>query len=258
MLAPAAAACVLLNATVLVKETGPVITMVPALVVMLPLTLMAVKLELVLAAEKLPNAVPPPTAADRVMLPDPDVKVRDCEPAVVALIVPPNEIAPPFALVLIVLLPAKIVGTAFVIMNKFAVMLLPIETELVPAADEIVIAPSRVVPPTTPVKVTALLEPEFKVNASAPAVASSSVEENVMPAPPAEFPPFVVSKASILAREATPVMLMVPPCVVMFPPMLMAFAFELVLVAEKLPSAVPPPIAAEREIVPDPTDRARF
>ena len=81
------------------------------------------------------------------------------------MIVPPKEIAPLFTLVLMELDPVKIVGTTFVTVKEFAVMLLPIETLLVPAVDEISRAPSLVVPPIAPVNVIAPVEPAFKVSA---------------------------------------------------------------------------------------------
>ena len=77
--------------------------------------------------------------------------------------VPPKEIAPLLALVSMVLDPVKMVGTAFVIVKEFAVMLLPMETVLVPAAEEISTVPSLVVAPTAPTKVIAPLDPAFKV-----------------------------------------------------------------------------------------------
>ena len=76
---------------------------------------------------------------------------------------PPNEIAPLFALVLMMLDPVKVVGTAFVIVKEFPVMLFPMETVLVPAVDETRMAPSLVPLPTAPVKAIAPLDPAFKV-----------------------------------------------------------------------------------------------
>ena len=76
---------------------------------------------------------------------------------------PPNEIAPLFALVLMMLDPVKVVGTAFVIVKEFAVMLFPMETLLVPAVEEISTAPSLVVAPAAPESVMAPLDPAFKV-----------------------------------------------------------------------------------------------
>ena len=76
---------------------------------------------------------------------------------------PPKKIAPPLpALVLMLLEPAKVVGTAGVIVREFAMMFAPIETVLVPAADEMSISPS-LTPPTIPVKVMAPADPAFKV-----------------------------------------------------------------------------------------------
>jgi hypothetical protein len=51
-----------------------------------------------------------------------------------------------------------------VIVNEFAEILLPILTELVPAADEMSRAPKRAVPPTIPENVTAPVVPELSVN----------------------------------------------------------------------------------------------
>jgi len=67
---------------------------------------------------------------------------------------------------LIVVVPESVnlAGTLFVIVNEFAVTFPSIETVLVPAVDEIRRGPSRVVPPTAPVNVTAPVEPEFKVS----------------------------------------------------------------------------------------------
>lgn len=58
----------------------------------------------------------------------PELRVSDCEPAVVSSIVPPNEIAPGSVLVLMTEEPVNIVGTAFVIVKELAVILLPIFT----------------------------------------------------------------------------------------------------------------------------------
>ena len=76
MFAPAAAECVLLRATLLVKEAIPEIPMVPPLVVILPPILMAVALALVLVAKKLPRAVDDPTFPPRVIVPDPACSER--------------------------------------------------------------------------------------------------------------------------------------------------------------------------------------
>jgi len=129
-----------------------------------PTILRAVAPVFVVVAEKLPRGVVLPIPPANVIAPVPDIKVRDCDPAVVPSIVPPKEIAPLLALVLITEDPAKVVGTAFVIVNELAVILLPIDTSLVPAVDEINRAPSCVVPPTIPVNVIVPVEPPFKVS----------------------------------------------------------------------------------------------
>ena len=233
------------------RAAGPVIAMSPAVVVMFE----SIVIKLVLVAEKLASAVIPPMAPERVIAPDPADRVKPCDPAVVPLIVPPKKMAPLFAEVVTVLVPTKtsVVGTAFVMVKELAVILPetnpPIETEPVPAVDEIKIAPRGVDPPTAPVKEIVPLEPPLKVRACAPAVVALSVVEKVMFAPPGEFPPLVVSKVAVAVREAVPVIATLPAAVVMFPPMLIAVALELVVVAEKFPSAVLPPIAPERVIV---------
>ena len=86
-----------------------------------------------------------------VTFPVPAFKARASAPS----IRPPKKIAPLFTLVLIVLAPAKMAGTAFVMVNEFAVILLPIETEEVPADDEMSSAPIRRELPMAPVNVTA-------------------------------------------------------------------------------------------------------
>ena len=140
--------------------------MVPPFVVILPPTLMAVALTLVLVAEKAPRGVFPPMFPLSVIVELPDVRVRACNPAVIPLIVPPKDIASLLVPVLIVVVPTKvnIAGTALLIVNPFAVILLSITTEPVPAADEMVMAPGRVVPPTIPVNVIVPAVPAFKVN----------------------------------------------------------------------------------------------
>jgi hypothetical protein len=147
-----------------VKEAIPVIPMVAPLVMMFPPMLMAVVVAFVDVAEKTPSAVVLPIFPESVIAPVPDVKVSACDPVVVPSIVPPKEITPLFVLVLIVVVPAKtsVVGTTFVIVNEFAVILLPIETVLLPAVDEMRIAPSRVAP-IIPEKVMAPVDPAFKV-----------------------------------------------------------------------------------------------
>ncbi len=77
--------------------------------------------------------------------------------------VPPKKIAPLAALVSMLLDPAKVVGTTFVIVKEFAVILLPMETVL-PAVDEISTAPSLVFPPIEPVRVMAPADPAFQVS----------------------------------------------------------------------------------------------
>jgi hypothetical protein len=81
------------------------------------------------------------------------------------LIIPPKKIGPPNTLVSMTLDPVKMVGTLLVIVNELAVILLAIFTLLVPAVEEIKMAPGRVVPPTMPEKVMAPVEPEFRVRA---------------------------------------------------------------------------------------------
>jgi hypothetical protein len=82
-------------------------------------------------------------------------------------VAPPKEIAPLFALVLMMIDAAAITeGTMFVTMKELAVMLFPILTFPAPApaeADEITRAPSLVVDPIAPVKVMVPPVPAFKV-----------------------------------------------------------------------------------------------
>lgn len=104
------------------------------------------------------NALLAPIAPVKVAVPAPPVTVRACVP----FSVPPNVTAPPAPLVLIALVPVSVAGTALVITNELAVMLLPMLTLLVPAVDEIKMGPSRVVP-TTPPNVIAPLDPELSV-----------------------------------------------------------------------------------------------
>ena len=109
MAAPAACKCVLLRATLLVKEAIPEIPMLPPLVVMLPPILMAVKLALVLVAKKFPSAVVDPTFPERVIVPDPAWRERACDPVVVPSIVLLKEIL--WLLFVMVLLPVKTTGS---------------------------------------------------------------------------------------------------------------------------------------------------
>lgn len=87
--------------------------------------------------------------------------------------------ASPTALVSITIEFTNVAVTAFVITNELAVIFCAILTLLVPAVEEIVIAPRRVPPPTAPVNVMAPVEPEFKVNACVP----SNVELKEIAAP---------------------------------------------------------------------------
>ncbi len=73
--------------------------------------------------------------------------------------------APLLALVLIMLAPVKVTGTAFVIVKEFAVMLFARLTVLDPTAEEIRTAPKRIVPPKEPERVMAPAVPAFNVNA---------------------------------------------------------------------------------------------
>ena len=97
ILAPPADPLVVLNVRgVAVSATIPVNVMAPASVVMFPPTLIAVRLELELVAEKAPRAVLAPIVDARVIVPlEPDFNVSDCTPAVVALIVDPKTILAP-------------------------------------------------------------------------------------------------------------------------------------------------------------------
>lgn len=119
-----------------------------------------------------PNRVVPPKTPDKVIAPVPAVRVRACAPATLALIVPPNEMAPLFPLVSIVDVPDKVVGTVPLTVNEFAEMLLSIVRSVAPVAIEI--APSRVVPPIAPDKVIDPV-PALNVIAWAPAVAPLTV-----------------------------------------------------------------------------------
>ena len=196
------------------------------------------------------RAVTPPTAPVKEIAPIPADNTRDCDPS----IVPPKKIAPLFTLVLMELDPVKIVGTTFVIVKEFAVMLLPIETLLVPAVDEIKMPPSLVVPPTTPVNVIAPLDPAFKVRACNPAAVPSIV-------PPKEIAPLfalvlivvvptklnVVDTAFVIVKEFA----------------VMLFAIETLLVPavdeiKMAPSLVVPPRAPVNVIAPlDPAFKVR-
>ncbi len=73
--------------------------------------------------------------------------------------------APLLPLVLIMLAPVKVTGTAFVIVKELAVMLFPRLTVLDPTAEEIRRAPKRVVPPKAPERVIAPVDPAFNVKA---------------------------------------------------------------------------------------------
>jgi hypothetical protein len=131
-------------------------------------------------AVKLESRVVPPTIPVSVMAPVPDVKVTACDPAVDPLTVPPKVIAPLFALVSIVVVPAKenLVGMLFVITNEFAVILLLMTTEDPPPDDETNRAPSRFVPPTTPVNV--IVEPALTVRVCDPAAVPLIVLLNII------------------------------------------------------------------------------
>ena len=178
------------------------------------------------------------------------------------MIAPPKEIAPFAALVLIVLVPAKtsVVGTAFEIVKELAVTFPetapPIEMEPVPTSDEMSTAPSGVVPPTAPVNVITPVAPAFNVNACDPVVVPSTVEEKLIFAP-TPVRPALFNVVVLARRDVIPVNPMVPAFVVILPLRLRAVVLALVLVAEKLPSAVFEPMFAERVIVPDPDAKVR-
>ena len=79
---PAAPAAVLNVRGVAVRAVFPASVMVPALVVIFPPTLMAVRLELVLVAEMAPSAVVEPMFPEKVIVPvEPDFTVNACDPA---------------------------------------------------------------------------------------------------------------------------------------------------------------------------------
>ena len=127
------------------------------------------------------------------------------------MIVPPIEITPGAAEVLIVLDPSKIVGRALVTVNDVAVMLLPM-CKVLPAAEEINTAPKRVVPPIGPVRVM-IPVPEFRVKVCVPAAVA-------LIDPPNEIVPLAVDV--LIVHEFTNVVgrAFVTPkeLAVMFPP----------------------------------------
>ena len=96
ILAPVLAVFVVVNVRgVAVRATIPVNAITPP-VVMLPPTLIAVRLELELVAEKLASAVPVPIVDSRVIVPvEPDFNVSACPPAVDPLIDAPKIILAP-------------------------------------------------------------------------------------------------------------------------------------------------------------------
>ena len=182
----------------------PVKVIVPALVVseVAPVTpaeaapILLIEIADALLTVRLESAVDPPTIPVKVIAPVPAVRARDCAP----LTVPPKVIAPPVALVSIVLDPASVVGTALVITNELAVMFAPMLTLLVPALEEISIAPKRVEPPTAPVKVIAPVDPEFRVNAWDPAVVPLTIPPKVI-APPVALVSIVLDPPASWGRH---------------------------------------------------------
>ena len=220
---------------------------------MFPPILMAVKLASVLVAERAPSAVTPPTAPTRVIVEVPAFKVRAWDPAVVPLIAPPKEITPGAALVLIVVVPATVntVGIEFETVNELAVIFPPIERVLAPdpVAEEMVMAPSRVVVPTVLEKVIVPAVPEFRVRVCPPALLPLTTEEKLMFAPVVDDPPTVLNVPPP-AMETFPVRVIAPPCVVMLAPTAIATRLASELVAEKAPNGVFVPKVDERVIVP--------
>ena len=218
---------------------------------MFPPILMAVTAASVLVAEKAPSAVVPPTAPPRVIVELPAFKVKACDPAVVPLIVPPKEITPGAALVLIVTVPAVNTVGMFETVKEFAVIFPPIERVLAPdpVAEEMVMAPSRVVVPTVLEKVIVPAVPEFRVRVCPPALLPLTTEEKLMFAPVVDDPPTVLNVPPP-AMETFPVRVIAPPCVVMLAPTAIATRLASELVAEKAPNGVFVPKVDERVIVP--------
>ena len=135
---------------------------------------------------------------------------------------PPKEMAPLFALVLIVLFPVKVAGTALVMVNELAVIFDAIFTLLVPTADDTIIGPRLVDPPIAPLNVITPAVPEFNVSDCDPAAVPLIVFENEIFAPAGVPPPFVASATTTAVNVTGPVIPIVPPLVVMLPPILMA------------------------------------
>lgn len=155
-----------------------------------------------------PSAVVLPSGDDNVIGPVPAFKVKFL-PATEPLIVPPRVIAPFTADVAITLLAFKTIGTLLGLKTAPAVMFPPMLIELVPAVEAMVRVFSRVVPPTTPVKVMAPVLPEFNVRFCVP----FTVPVKVIAAPPV-LPPTVVSKLIEAPNVTDPVNAMGCPCVV--------------------------------------------
>jgi hypothetical protein len=156
------------------------------------------------------SGVVAPTAPDKVIVFVPAFSVKSWAPSTV----PPNEIAPLFALVFRMLETVNVDGDAVETSNECAVIFPPIFTALaVVLAFAIVIDPSTVVPPTMPPKVMAPELPPFKVKSVVP----FSVEEKLIDAP-AEDPLVVSNARGVTVNETGPVIPIAPLLVVRFPP----------------------------------------
>ena len=171
-----------------------------------------------------------PTEPLKVMFPVPAFKTIDCAPAEVPSSESPKKIAPLLALVLIVIVPdkSKIAGTLLVIVKELAVISPPIETLLVPTAEEMSTAPTGVMLPIAPPSVTAPLEPELIVSGSAPSMVAVELVKATL-APAISAPPPVVSKSIEVVRSELPVTEIAPPAVTSVPP-------------QAIPYELPPPV----------------
>jgi len=196
--------------TVFERETIPDRLTDPPLVIIFPPLVMAVALAFVVVAEKFPSAVVLPIFSGSKIVPVPAAMERACAPAVVPLIVPPNEMLA--LLVVMILLPVRLIGTALGKLRGFApetVMFDPICRRAPVVKERFVRA---VIPPMLPERVMFPV-PARRVRDAAPSI----VLVKSMLAP-VDAPAFVVSIVGVFVRATGPVRVIAPLLVVvMFP-----------------------------------------
>jgi hypothetical protein len=176
-----------------------------------------------------------PLNATGAVVPD-ALRVSDCPYAVVAFTVPPKEIPEDPVVLIVVLIPPIITGTAFVTLKEVALIsMAPIEVDprvtvfVVPEAEETVSVPRARVLPTFPIKLMVSPVPALRIKDCPFAEVPSIVLLKAI-APPAALPPaLVVSILTSVFNVHGPYRLTLLPLVIMFPPIATDGLFGLVV-----------------------------